>query len=284
MTQRYHEWRDPVTCRTCGTIYPPGTALCAHCGRYLIAEYSGEDPAPDNQVHPVIVAPDPPVYSLPWTPNSHTRRRFRVARWYLATAAALTGLMIAGGGWAWWYAHSGQEFHGPVPPQDETLHTPISATPQSSPHPSATITLTGPEQYGGYAFFPVIIWQHTQGRWVSVRGNALLDTGGGGIVVDGTQLGRAGMQNTGQTVEQFGVGSAPATGTDWPGLYVAPVADPQDYILANQTEPSGLGPAINRDGTDEVINLGGSVIDQGQFTVHGNQWTWTYTPVSPSGN
>ncbi|PSR26405.1 MAG: hypothetical protein C7B46_19960, partial [Sulfobacillus benefaciens] len=50
MTRRYHEWRVPVTCQTCGTTYPPGTALCGQCGRYLIAEFSGDDPAPENRV------------------------------------------------------------------------------------------------------------------------------------------------------------------------------------------------------------------------------------------
>ncbi|PSR32832.1 MAG: hypothetical protein C7B46_12740, partial [Sulfobacillus benefaciens] len=159
--------------------------------------------------------------------------------------------------------------------------------PSRSPSPSSpdTVTLSGTiDAVDGKAWVPVIVWQDVGGHWVSAHGNALLDTGGAGLIVSGQRLAQAGMQNNGQVNEEYGVGSQPVRGTFWPGLYVAPVADPQDYIIANQTVGSGLGPAIDASASDEVINIGGEILDQGRFTVNGAQWTWTYTPVSPSGN
>ena len=164
-----------------------------------------------------------------------------------------------------------------------------SKSPSPSPaHSSAsteglgwhTVTVSGTMNGAGDAMLPVVVWQNVHGQWVSAQGNALLDAGGVGIIMDGTRLRQAGMQNNGQAVQEYGIGSAPVQGTVWPGLYVAPLADPKAYILANQAEPSGLGTAITDDGNNEAINIGGEILDQGQFVVNGSQWSWAYTPQS----
>lgn len=64
MKQRRHEWSGPVTCQVCGTIYPPGTAICGNCGRYLIAEFSGDPPDRSHVLRPVVpvIDPTPPPF------------------------------------------------------------------------------------------------------------------------------------------------------------------------------------------------------------------------------
>lgn len=110
------------------------------------------------------------------------------------------------------------------------------------------------------------------------RGQRAIGYGGINVIASGQALQSAGMQNNGQTVEKYGVGSSPVQGTYWSELYVAPQSDPKAYIIANQTEPSGLGSAVTNDGEDEIINIGGQILDQGTFMVNGTSWTWTYTP------
>ncbi|MCL5015039.1 MAG: hypothetical protein M1493_13820 [Firmicutes bacterium] len=71
------------------------------------------------------------------------------------------------------------------------------------------------------------------------------------------------------------IGTGTVTGYYWPQIFVAPLANHQAYFVANQTLTSGLGPLVDQ---QEILNIGLGTLDHGQFMVHGDTWTWTYTP------
>ena len=159
-----------------------------------------------------------------------------------------------------------------VQPDDST-----QSAPSPSPSQSNTVTVSG-SIVNGQAFLPVIIWQNTAQGWIHETGQALLDTGGTNQnILNGTALTQAGGQdNPGLgTIQQGGIGAGTVTGYYWPQIFVTPLANPQAYFIANQTLTSGLGPLVDQ---QEILNIGLGTLDHGQFMVHGDTWTWTYTP------
>ncbi len=285
----YQHPTEPVTCSQCGREYPPNTAVCEDCHRYLINDWIGETATPDNRMQiPTTTGEDlradivqarqnqtdwdylwhgqPPVSSI-----EHATRRTRRLAWRLA---GILGAM--------YLVHLALPFPldsltGVAQRVQSTMSQPASSH-QTSPAPASgqPITLHGTINAAGQATTPVVIWQYTHGHWVHEQGTALLDTGGGPqSILNGTALhAHGGRYNPALgTVQNHGVGTGSVTGYYWPHIFIAPLTAPRAYFVANQTVPSGLGSAID---SQEIVNIGLGTLDQGHFTVHGHTWVWTY--------
>ena len=294
--REYHHPTEPVRCSECGQEYPPNTAICYTCNRYLINDWMGDMGTPDNQVRgpqmPLTPDPDDPVdvdyRTIDETPPRQTEWQYlwgrdpadrdfhaRFLRWRKA-------LVIMAAGYGTFLAFMGVQnyrtsLHNGVPQSAAT-----SAQSVQSSSSGQTMTLHGTVNAYGQATAPVIIWQYADGKWVHEQGTALLDTGGGQqSILNGSALkANGGLYNPNLgTVQNQGIGTGSITGYMWPHVFVAPVTAPHAYFIANKTLPSGLGKAVD---TQEVLNIGLGTLDQGQFHVNGTTWTWTYHIQSAS--
>lgn len=180
--------------------------------------------------------------------------------------------------WAWWMAQRSQ-------PLTVTVNAAAPSAPTSSP--TGTVTLSGPVSQG-MLVLPVVIRQNVNGQWVTITGDAQLDTGNSyPAAIDGTALTQAGGVADGTAATGVGFGGSYATAS-YSQIWIAPQSNPSAPFLANASHiPGGIG-ALDTDlggsasaGQPLVANIGLPVLDQGTFTVQGNHWTWTYTPASP---
>ena len=279
---KYHGYQhptEPVTCSQCGREYPPNTAICYACNRYLANEWMGDVGTPDNQIR----SPEAPMEDWrqpPPVPPEMTRRdtgrrdpgirdvhaRFR--RW----RKALVIMAMGYGAYAAFVSY--QQYRGNHPIPESVSPSTQSATTAHQTGP--TVTLHGTVTAAGQLTAPVLIWQYTGGKWVHEQGTALLDTGGGQqSILNGTALTQAGGRDNPAlgTIPQSGIGNGTVTGHFYPHIFIAPLTDPKAYFLANQTLPSGLGQAVD---SQEIVNIALGTLDQGHLTVNGQTWTWTY--------
>lgn len=301
--REYHHPTEPVICSECGQEYPPNTAICYECNRYLINDWMGDTGTPDNQVRaPQRSVPSDP--DAPWdvdyrTIDQHPPQSDWDYLWHgSATASPLqkaqgrmrrTAWRLAGVLGAMYLIHMAIPFPidtaasayqriqntltGNWSNRNGHATTPTAPTSQVQ---GQTVTMHGTVSVSGQATAPVIIWQYADGKWVHEQGTALLDTGGGPqSTLNGTALkAHGGIYNPALgTIQYSGIGNGTSTGYYWPHMFVAPLTDPHAYFIANKTLTSGLGKAVDQ---QEVINIGLGTLDQGQFHVNGTTWTWTY--------
>lgn len=162
----------------------------------------------------------------------------------------------------------------------------VTATPATTAPSSRSVTLTGTINHGAI-LLPVTIAQKVQGQWITIQGQALVDTGNEWAVsINGTALSQAGGIASG-TASGIGFGGSFSTAA-YDHIWVIPTADPHSPLLADQPNvPGGVGrmdQQLSGSATSPfVADIGLPLIDQGTFTIHGSSWTWTYTPAPISG-
>jgi hypothetical protein len=141
------------------------------------------------------------------------------------------------------------------------------------------VTLTGTLSPIGTATFTGWIggWDN-QGQYHWIPVTIQLDSGAEISSVDGQLLRSAGILTDGKTVTVQGFGTSPVTAYQYPNLTLVPEADPHAPILAGQSLYSGIGQSGL--GADFQVNLGQNVLRQGNFTIHGNRWSFTYQPAA----
>ncbi|ACV57655.1 hypothetical protein Aaci_0607 [Alicyclobacillus acidocaldarius subsp. acidocaldarius DSM 446] len=177
--------------------------------------------------------------------------------------------------------HSISGQHVTTPAQS---HSGIRATVISSePSSEIQITLSGTIQNGALVL-PVVLTQNVGGHTVTIKGSAMLDTGDQmAVTVDGTALEEAGeIPSNSVTIYGFGGSSQVRQYLD---ISIAPAQLSDAPFVSNITAYGGeevIDQAVGgsaAQGTPYVACIGLPVLSQGTLVVHGNRWSWTYTPL-----
>ncbi|MCL6488409.1 MAG: hypothetical protein K6T76_05670 [Alicyclobacillus mali] len=162
-------------------------------------------------------------------------------------------------------------------------HNSLQATVISdAPSTGIQIELSGSIENGAFVL-PVVVTQDVGGHLVTLKGNAMLDTGDQmAVTIDGTALEAAGGTPSSEaTIYRFGGSSQVRQYAD---ITIAPAQLPDAPFVSNITAYGGeevIDQAVGgsaAQGTPYVACIGLPVLSQGTLVVHGNTWSWTYTP------